>query len=79
MASAVAGIPIERWVQASGAEVYLVPSPAIPMLDVQIDFDAGSRRDPPAQAGLAGIMAAMSAKGVLAGGPTEPALDEEFG
>ena len=73
---ALAGIPIERWVQASGAEVYLVPSPAIPMLDVQIDFDAGSRRDPPAQAGLAGIMAAMSAKGVLAGGSTEPALDE---
>ena len=76
MTSAVAGIPIERWVQASGAEVYLVPSPAIPMLDVQIDFDAGSRRDPPAQAGLAGILAAMSAKGVLAGGPAEPALDE---
>lgn len=76
MGSALAGIPIERWVQASGAEVYLVPSPAIPMLDVQIDFDAGSRRDPPAQAGLASILAAMSAKGVLAGGPTEPALDE---
>ena len=73
---AMAGIPIERWVLASGAEVYLVPSPAIPMLDVQIDFDAGSRRDPPAQAGLAGLMAAMSAKGVLAGGPAEPALDE---
>jgi zinc protease len=73
---AMAGIPIERWVLASGAEVYLVPSPAIPMLDVQIDFDAGSRRDPPAQAGLAGLMAAMSAKGVLAGGPGEPALDE---
>jgi zinc protease len=73
---AMAGIPIERWVQASGAEVYLVPSPAIPMLDVQIDFDAGSRRDPQAQAGLAGLMAAMSAKGVLAGGPAEPALDE---
>ena len=76
MGSAMAGIPIERWVQASGAEVFLVPSPVIPMLDVQIDFDAGSRRDPPAQAGLAGIMAAMSAKGVMAGGPTEPALDE---
>jgi len=76
MESAMAGIPIERWVQASGAEVYLVPSQAIPMLDVQIDFDAGSRRDPPTQAGLAGIMAAMSAKGVLAGGPAEPALDE---
>ncbi|MEI6759406.1 MAG: pitrilysin family protein [Betaproteobacteria bacterium] len=76
MGSALAGIPIERWVQASGAEVYLVASPAIPMLDVQIDFDAGSRRDPPALAGVSGVMAAMSAKGVLAGGPAEPALDE---
>jgi len=76
LGSAAAGIPIERWVQPSGAEVYLVSSPAIPMLDVQIDFDAGSRRDPPAQAGLASIMAAMSAKGVQAGGPAEPALDE---
>ena len=71
-----AGIPIEHWTQASGAMVYLVQSPAIPMLDVQIDFDAGSRRDPSARAGLASTMAAMSAKGVLAGSATEAALDE---
>jgi len=35
-----------------------------------------SRHDPPARTGLASIMAAMSAKGVKAGGPAEPALDE---
>ncbi|MBA3057451.1 MAG: insulinase family protein [Gammaproteobacteria bacterium] len=80
---AQAGIPIEHWTQASGAQVYLVQSPGIPMLDVQIDFDAGSRRDPPDQAGLASVTASMTGKGVLAtankvaGGSTpEPALDE---
>jgi len=72
-----AGIPIEHWTQPSGAQIYLVPSPAIPMLDVQIDFDAGSRRDPPNKAGLASVTASMLGKGVRAGaGPDEPALDE---
>jgi len=72
-----AGIPIEHWTQPSGAQVYLVQSPAIPMLDVQIDFDAGSRRDPADKAGLASVTASMLSKGVRAGvGPNEPALDE---
>ena len=61
-----AGIPIQHWVQPSGAKVFLVESPAIPMVDVQLDFDAGSRRDPPEQSGLASAMASMSDKGVLA-------------
>ena len=72
-----AGIPIEHWTQASGVEVYLVQSPAIPMLDVQLDFDAGSRRDPPEQAGLASVTAAMVSKGLRAGEPPDaPAMDE---
>ena len=75
--SAVAGIPVEHWTQPSGVQVFLAQSPAIPMLDVQIDFDAGSRRDPAAQAGLASVTAGMAGKGVSAGaGNTEPALDE---
>ena len=74
-----AGIPVEHWTQPSGVQVYLAQSPGIPMVDVQIDFDAGSRRDPAVQAGLASVTASMTAKGVLAyaGTPTpEPALDE---
>ena len=43
---ALATIPVQQWTQTSGAQVYLVESPAIAMVDVQIDFDAGSRRDP---------------------------------
>jgi zinc protease len=73
--SAWAAIPIQHWTQASGARVYLVESPAVAMLDVQIDFDAGSRRDPPAQTGLASIMADMLDKGVQARNGA-PALDE---
>lgn len=72
---AQAGLPVQHWTQASGARIYLVESPAIPMLDVQIDFDAGSRRDPEGQAGLAAMTAALTAKGVRAT-TTEPALDE---
>jgi zinc protease len=74
-APAQAAIPIQHWVQPSGARIYLVESPAIAMVDVQIDFDAGSRRDPVAKAGLASIMSAMLDKGVAAR-PDAPALGE---
>ncbi|MFZ2308536.1 MAG: pitrilysin family protein [Rhodoferax sp.] len=73
--SALAGIPIQHWTQPSGARVYLVESPAIPMLDVRIELDAGGRRDPPGQAGLSNVMAASLADGVRAT-RREPALDE---
>lgn len=72
---ALAGLPVERWTLPSGAQVSLVQSPAIPMVDVRIDFDAGSRRDPAAQAGLAQGLARMLTKGVAARGDA-PALDE---
>ncbi|RFO97791.1 peptidase M16 [Rhodoferax lacus] len=70
-----AAIPISHWTQPSGAQVYLVESPAIPMVDVQIDFDAGGRRDPRGKPGLANLMASSTAYGVKARG-AEPAMDE---
>ena len=73
--NSLAAIPIQHWTQASGARVYLVESPAIAMLDVQIDFDAGNRRDPLAQAGLASATALVLEKGVSARAG-QPALDE---
>ena len=73
--SSRAGLAIEHWTQPSGVQVYLAQSPGIPMLDVQIDFDAGSRRDPVLQAGLASITASMAGKGVRAVGD-QAALDE---
>ncbi|WP_430962516.1 M16 family metallopeptidase [Rhodoferax potami] len=70
-----AGIPIQHWTQPQGARVYLVESPAIPMVDVQIDLDAGSRRDPADQPGLANLMATSTSNGVRAS-HAGPALDE---
>ena len=55
--------------------VHLVESPAIAMLDVQVDFDGGSRRDPAGKAGLASMMAAQLENGVAARG-SQPSLDE---
>jgi zinc protease len=72
---AQAAIPIQHWTLANGAKVYLAATDALPIIDVQIDVDAGSRRDPAAQAGLAGASAGMVEKGVRAS-DAGPALDE---
>ncbi|OOG40951.1 pitrilysin family protein [Polaromonas sp. A23] len=68
-------IPVQHWTQASGAKVYLIESPAIAMVDVQLDFDAGSRRVTADRSGLAGVTASLLSKGVAARGGA-PALDE---
>ena len=70
-----AAIPIQQWTLANGAKVYLVESPAIAMFDVQIDFDAGSRRVPPDKIGLADATASLLSQGVAARGAL-PELDE---
>ena len=70
-----AALPIQHWTHASGARVYLIESPVIPMLDVELSVDGGSRRDPATQAGLAGATAGMLSAGVAAQGD-QPALDE---
>ena len=72
---ALAALPIQKWQQPSGAQVWLVESASLPILDVEIDFDAGERRDPADKAGLASVTASMASKGILARNG-EPALDE---
>jgi zinc protease len=73
--SAAAALPIENWTQPSGTQVFLVQSPTIAMVDVQIEFDAGSRRDPADKVGLANFTALMFSKGIKASGSL-PALDD---
>ncbi|MBN9411415.1 MAG: insulinase family protein [Burkholderiales bacterium] len=73
---AQAAIAIQHWTQPDGAQIYLVEAPAIPMVDVQIDFDAGGRRDPADKAGLASAAAGLTSSGIAARG-NEPALDED--
>lgn len=64
--TALAAIPIEQWTTSTGARVYFVRSPSIPMLDVNMDFDAGSRYDPAGKAGLATLASALLDKGAAA-------------
>jgi len=74
--AARAALPIEHWTTPSGARVYFVRADSIPMLDVSLDFDAGSRLDPAGRAGLASVANAMLARG--AGGLDESAISEGF-
>lgn len=60
---AQAALPIEHWTTKSGARVYFVRADAIPMLDISINFDAGSRRAPRDKAGLASLTNAMLGRG----------------
>ena len=52
---ALAGVKIEHWVSPSGARVYFVESRVLPMLDIQVDFAAGSMFDPAGKSGLAAL------------------------
>jgi len=58
-AAAQAALPIQHWTASSGARVYFVESRSIPMLDVNVDFDAGGRRVPADKAGLGGLTHAL--------------------
>jgi zinc protease len=68
-ASAWALLPIQQWQTKSGARVYFVESHDLPMLDISVDFAAGSVFDTPAKSGLAGITLGLMRLG--AGGLAE--------
>ena len=73
--NSAAALPIQKLQLPSGALLLWVESPAIAMLDVQLDFDGGSRREPVGKAGLASFMAGQLEKGVVQLG-NQSALDE---
>lgn len=52
---AQAAFTIEHWLTPSGARVYFVESRALPIVDVQLDFAAGTAFDPPGKSGLASL------------------------
>lgn len=70
---AQAGIPIQHWTTPNGARVLLVENHDIPMLDVQVDFAAGSAYDPAGQTGVASMALSLLDTGVGSG---KQALDE---
>ncbi|NBW01372.1 MAG: insulinase family protein [Betaproteobacteria bacterium] len=66
---------LRQWTTASGARVLFLSAPEIPMIDVAIDVDAGSRWDPSARAGLAAMVGAMLPRGIRVSG-SMPAMSE---
>lgn len=61
-----AALAIEHWTQDSGAGVWLASSMNIPMVDVRVEFDAGSRFEPAQKTGMVDLLAAVTPKGVQA-------------
>lgn len=43
--TAQAGVKIEQWQTSQGVPVYYLNAPSLPMVDIQVVFDAGSARD----------------------------------
>ena len=66
---------IEHWTTSNGLRVYYVHAPELPMLDLRLQFDAGSARDG-AKPGLAMLTAQMLDTG--AAGLSEDQLAEQF-
>lgn len=72
-----AALQIQSWTLSNGARVLFVENHTIPMLDVSVDFDAGSRRDPAGKSGTAALTSAMLARGIHAApNGNEAALSE---
>jgi len=64
LSSAVqAGVKIQQWQTASGSEVYFVENHDLPIVDVSVNFAAGSARDSAEKSGLAGITRYMMTLG----------------
>ncbi|HEV2609910.1 MAG TPA: pitrilysin family protein [Noviherbaspirillum sp.] len=76
--NAHAALKIQSWTLDNGARVLFVEANSIPVLDISVEFDAGSRRDPADKVGIASLTNAMLARGVRAADApqNEPALSE---
>jgi zinc protease len=61
--NAQAGLPVQHWKLANGAQVYFIESHDLPMLDVSVDFAAGSAYDPADKLGLASLTHRMLDQG----------------
>lgn len=75
-ACAYASPHIEHWTTKNGAQVYFVAAHELPIVDVEIVFDAGSSRDPAGREGLALLTTSLLDEG--AGGMDANAVGYEF-
>ncbi|WP_296751940.1 pitrilysin family protein [Thiobacillus sp.] len=70
--SAQAALAIQHWQTPQGARVVFVESRELPMLDISVDFSAGSARDPAGKTGLAHLTHGLLDQG--AGGLSDTAI-----
>ncbi|MDR2875726.1 MAG: insulinase family protein [Methylobacillus sp.] len=75
-ASAHAALPIQTWQSATGAKVYFVENHDLPILDVEVNFAAGSSFDHAEKAGLAAMTHGLL--GLGAGGLGEDQIANRF-
>ncbi len=71
-----AGLPIQHWQSISGARVYFVENHDLPILDVSVNFSAGSGRDVADKAGVAGLTQGLLALG--AAGLSDDQISSRF-
>lgn len=65
--NAKAILPIETLDAAKGAKAYLIQTKSLPIIDVEVSIDAGSRYDPENKNGLASLAAQLSTLGAGSG------------
>lgn len=71
-----AAVKIEHWQTSAGARVYFVENHDLPILDLSVNFAAGSARDSTEKSGLAGITRYLMTLG--AAGLSDEVLTNQF-
>jgi zinc protease len=71
-----AAVKINHWQTASGSDVYFVENHDLPIIDVAVNFPAGSARDTAATSGVAGVTRYMMTLG--ADGMNEEVITNKF-
>jgi zinc protease len=74
--SAHAAVDIKHWQTSEGAQVYFVENHDLPILDLSVNFPAGSARDTAEKSGLAGVTRYMMSLG--AAGMSEEVITNQF-
>lgn len=73
---ALAAVDIQHWQTSTGAEVYFVENHDLPIIDLSVNFAAGSARDDQATSGLASLTRYMMTLG--AGGLTDAEISRRI-
>ena len=72
-----AGPQIQHWQTTNGARVFFVEAHELPMIDIQVTFDAGSTRDPVNKNGLAAMTNSLLDEGAADLGPDQISYEFE--